>query len=201
MSQSLAQQIRDILRIDLAGRKEVEHCEIALRLDFITRKEKQKMYSTLRDFIKRGEIERVRPGVVRYLWNKKREVHPAVKTRCMNRFIRANRRESISADDLVANCGATMRTAKEHLQLLVRNEIMRRIDMPGNQLAKYRMVNDPGPNMIKNEERAARLRRIRAVKKRALEELDSAADAIARARIALRSMDEAGEKEAADADE
>ncbi len=191
----LSQQIRNILRIELANKEQIEYREIALRLDYVTDREKQKMYAALRGFIRRGEVEHIGRGLIRYAWDRKKEVRPADKTRCMNRFIRANRRESIMVDDLVANCNVTAGTAKNHLRLLVRKEIMRRIDVPGNKPSKYRMIKDPGPKMIKNEEKAASMRRIRAARKRALQELDTAGksfiaatEAIARARIAVDGM-------------
>jgi predicted ArsR family transcriptional regulator len=142
----------------------------------------------MRDFIKRGEVERIRPGVIRYVWKKNKGIRPADKTRCMYRLIRANKRESITVDDLRANCRVSRAAAREYLQLLVRREIMRRIDMPGNQPSKYRMINDPGPNLMKNEDNAAKMRAIRAAKKNTEAAIDQAAQSLIGATQALAQL-------------
>lgn len=160
MPKSFAQRMREIMRDELKGRDEIAIQEIAARFDFVTDKEKRPIYRSIRDFVTRGEVVRVRKGVVRYV-GLKRDVRPADKTRCMWRLIRSNRNENILASDLVSNCKVSVVTAREYLRMLVRRGVLRRIDMPNNQPSKFRMIDDPGPNLVRNEENAEKLRRLR----------------------------------------
>ena len=55
---------------------------------------------------------------------------------------------------------------------------------------KWQMVTDPGPAMPLNDEKAERLRNLRAKKKEALDAMDRAFVAIAEARMAMSEMGE-----------
>lgn len=186
-TKSFAQRMREIMRDELKGREEIAIQEIAARLDLVSDQEKRPVYRTIRDFVKRGEVVRVRTGVIRYR-GLKRDVRPADKTRCMWRLIRSNRNENIMASDLVANCGVSINTAREYLQMMVRREILRRIDMPGNKPSKYRMIDDPGPNLVRNDENAERLRRLRAAQKEAEAALSAAHIAINKGQAVIADM-------------
>ena len=197
MTQSFAGQVREILkRLDKEG--DVTYQAVALELDMITDREKQRLYVTLRDFIKRGECKRVAPGTVRYVYGK--EPRPAKKTRCMFRLIRANRYGTVTAADLMANCGVSAKNARDYLNTLTKRGFTRRIDMPNNQPSKYQLINDPGPDLIRNDANATKLRRLRHAQRKALAQLDladqslkSATDALAQARREVATIEEEGE--------
>ena len=193
---SYAQKVRDIIRIDLAGRDHFGYQEIADALDVVSGKQKKPMYRVIADMIKHGELERVGVNSLRRI---EKDVQPAPKTTCMWRLIRACRSSAITAADLMANCQVSEKTAKEYLQTLLRRGILTRIDRPGNQTSVYRMIisNDPGPAIVRDAEKADRLRAIRAAKKKALEQIDfagksfiAAAQAIAQARMAVNDIEE-----------
>ncbi|GEM_PF-2116179 len=188
MQKSFAQRMRDVMRIDLKGRDEVSYQDIALRLDLVSNKEKQPIYRSMRDFMKRNEVVRLRPGVFRYD-GKKYDPRPATKTHCMYRLIRANRRGTIGVDDLMANCQVEKSTAQEYLRLLVRRGMMRRIPMPKNRPPKYQMIDDPGPNLVKNDENAEKLRRIRGLKTLAREAMDAIQEGLDVAVAAVESIE------------
>lgn len=166
--------VRRVLQ-ELAPQGDISYGDIALKLDLVEDKEKQPLYRILLDFIKRGECAKVGRGVVRHI---KTDPNPAPKTSCMYRFIRANKRGTVTAGDLMAVCGVTKNTASEYLSMLVKRGIVRRINMPGKQPSKYQMIDDPGPNIIKNDANAEKLRRIRAAKKEAIEKMDAAGKAL-----------------------
>ena len=195
----LAAKVREAI-IDLSRAGDISYAEIANRLDLVTDRDKQPVYNTLRDFLKRGECIRVSKGVVRYVPSA--DPSPAKKASCMFRFIRANRNNTLTVSDLMANCKASRNTAREYLQMLTRRGITRRIDMPNNQPAKYQMIHDPGPNMIKNEYNAEKLRRLRQTHGEVLQQiggaelaLSQAAQALEKARKAMSdASDETNEK-------
>ena len=196
MTTSFAGTIREILK-RLAPQGDIAYADIALELDMITKREKQRLYLAMRDFIKRGECVKVAEGVVRYA--RPIDPHPADKTRCMFRLIRANRYNTITIADLVANCGVSEHTASEYLNVLTRHGITRRIGAD-NRTPRFQMIKDPGPNLIKNEENAKKLRRLRQAKKQTLAQLElaeqslkSATDALAQARREVATIEEEGE--------
>lgn len=169
---------------DLAQQGDITHGDIALKLDLVENKEKQPLYRILLDFIKRGECEKVGRGIIRYI---KTDPHPAKKTSCMYRLIRANKSGTVTVGDLMATCGVTKATASEYLGMLTKHGITRRISMPGNQPSKYQMVQDPGPGFVRNDANAEKLRRIRAAKKEALEKMDAAGKALINAAQTIMS--------------
>ena len=168
---------------ELAPTGDISYSEIARQLDFVSDREKQPMYRAIRDFIRRGECVSVGMGAVRYVASN--QPRPARKTNCMYRFIRANRNGVITVDDLVANCNVSENTAREYLKMLTRRAITRRIDMPNNQKAKYRMINDPGPNLVRNDANTEKLRRIRAAQKEVQAQMDLVSAALDSASTAL----------------
>jgi predicted transcriptional regulator len=169
---------------DLAKLGDIKYADVAQRLDMVSDKEKQPLYRILNDFIKRGECEKVRRGVIRHI---KTDPHPAKKTSCMYRLIRANKSGTVTVGDLVATCGVTKKTASEYLGMLTKRGITRRISMPGNHPSKYQMVQDPGPGFVRNDVNAEKLRCIRAAKKEALEKMDDAGKALINAAKTIMS--------------
>jgi predicted transcriptional regulator len=178
-----ATDVRKVLQ-DLAPQGNIPYGDIALKLDLVENKEKQPLYRMLLDFIKRGECEKVGRGVIRYI---KTDPHPAKKTACMYRLIRANKSGTVTAGDLMATCGVTKNTASEYLGMLTKRGITRRIKMPDNHPSKYQMIDDPGPGFVRNDANAEKLRRIRAAKKEALEKMDAAGKALINAAQTIMS--------------
>jgi len=187
MPKPFAQKVREIMQIDLKGREEITYNDIAIRLDMISDKEKRPLYRTMRDFVKRGEVVRVRDGVLSYK-GLERELRPADKTHCMFRLIRANRKSTIMVSDLVANCQVSEIMAREYLRMMVRRGFMRRIDRPNNKPSEYKITYDPGPNLVRNEENAEKLRRLREKQKEADAALTAAQIAINKGRAAIADM-------------
>ncbi len=168
---------------ELAPQGNVRYEDIALKLDLVSNEDKRPLYKILLDFIKRGECVKVGCGTISYI---KTDPHPAQKASCMYRLIRANKNGTITANDLVGNCGVSKRTAIEYLGMLVNRGICRRIDIP-QQHSKYQMIYDPGPGLVRNDANAERLRRIRAAKKEALQKMDEAGKALVDATQAFMS--------------
>ena len=181
MTESFAGQIRQAL-IKLAPRGEIAYQEIVDELGIVIYKDKQRIYLAMRDFIKRGECEKIAPGVVRY--TRPIDPHPAVKTRRMYRFIRANRNGTVTIADVVANCNVSESTASEYLNLLTRRGITRRLGAD-NRSPRFQMIHDPGPGLVRNEANAEKMRRLRHIKKQALEQLDLAGQTLVQATTAL----------------
>ena len=169
-----AKDVRNALQ-ELSSQGNIKYADIALKLDLVEDKEKQPLYKILFDFLRQGECEKVGRGIIRYI---KTDPHPAPKTSCMYRFIRACKTGTVTANDLAGNCGVSTRTATEYLSMLANRGICRRINPPHKHPAKYQMINDPGPGLVKNDANAEKLRRIRAVKKEALEKMDEAGQAL-----------------------
>jgi hypothetical protein len=92
-------------------------------------------------------------------------------------------------DDMVANCGVSVHTAREYLQMMTRHGITRRIKMPGNQPVRFQMIKDPGPGVVRNDTNSKKCARQRQAQKEALAQLDLAAAAVERARQAFTDID------------
>jgi len=189
MAKKFAQQIRDIMRIDLKDWDEFTCEDIALRMDLLPGKPRKPIYRAMPDFIKRGEVVRIRTGVFSYR-GKGYSGRSADKTRCMYRLIRANRRSAITVNDLIANCGVSKVTAQEYLCMLANRGVMRRIKTPSNQPYKYRMIQDPGPNLLRNEANAEKLKRLREAKALAEAALSSVRESLDRAVAAVAAIEE-----------
>ena len=83
----------------------------------------------------------------------------------MFRLIRANRRETITVSDLMANCDVAKTTAREYLAMMVKRGILRAIKPAAVNLPyRYQMIDDPGPNLIRNEEKTEKQRLLREAK-------------------------------------
>ncbi|BBO78599.1 hypothetical protein DSCW_60160 [Desulfosarcina widdelii] len=189
MAKTFAQQIRDIMRIDLKDRETFTYDDIALRLDMVSGGERRRLYKAMLDFLKRGEVVRIKPGLLSYR-DREYEVRPADKTRCMFKLIRANRSGSVTINDLVANCRVTKSTAREYLRVLVKRGVLRRIERPGLAPAKFMMIHDPGPNLLRNEANAEKLKRLREAKALAEEALSSVRESLDRAVAAVAAIEE-----------
>ena len=139
-----------------------------------------KMRQAMRDLAKAGEFEHMGKGVYKIL--QKPLGKPQIQE-VMWRVLRARR--TVTLADMEELAGAAPTYATEWLKMLSRRKIVRHLKN-GN----WQMVKDPGPTMPLNDEKAERLRRLRAKKKEALEAMDRAFMAIAEARMAMSEMEE-----------
>ncbi len=188
---TFAQRVRDTMRENLSGR-EFTHQDVAAHLDLVSDEEKQPLYAVMRDFKKRGEIICVRKGVFKYAHGI--EIRPAQVQRRMWSLLRSMR--TVTVDDLVALAQASEHYVREFLQLLVRQGIVRHIAAPNNKPGKWQMIADP-IKMPRNKDKAAKLQALRDAKKRAMVEINQAAQsmvgataALARLKTALDNMPE-----------
>lgn len=157
MKDTLAEKIRTVLQELGAGGKEVIIQEAAPHplLDMVFDIDKRPLYNTLCDMMKTGEVERIRPGVYKYIGRIKSPEMQEI----MWKILRA--RKSLSVEDLQEISGASENYTKEWLQMLARRKIVRK-----NKNSTYTMIKDPVLLPL-NEEKAAKLRRLRKEKKAA----------------------------------
>jgi predicted transcriptional regulator of viral defense system len=145
-----------------------------------TYEQRRQVRSVVADMCKSGELERVGEGVYRLLQR------PAGKPQIqevMWRVLRARR--TVTLADMEELAGAAPTYATEWFKMLSRRKIVRHL-----KNGSWQMVKDPGPTMPLNDEKAERLRKMRAKKKEALACMDRAFVAIAEARMAMSEMEE-----------
>jgi len=150
------------------------------QVDVRSYNEKRKVRSVIGDLCRAGEIEVVGAGVYRLV--SRPQGKPQIQE-VMWRVLRARR--TVTLADMEELAGASPAYATEWLQMLARRKIVRHLKN-GN----WQMVTDPGPTMPLNDEKAERLRNLRAKKKEALDAMDRAFMAIAEARMAMSEMEE-----------
>ena len=164
--------------------------KLALALDLIPGDDKRPLHATIKDMLRREEIERISPGVYAYrgLDQKKPDIKSA-----MWAVIRMKR--AVTIDDLEELSSAARADAKEFLNMLARRGCVEKITRSGRGL--YRLIEDPGPETPMDTKKAEKLRRIRESKKRALAEIDragemlmTASQALVAARMIVNDLDE-----------
>lgn len=155
-----------------------------------TRAEHKKMVNAVHEMRKTGEIESVIRG--RYCYRGRKKQFRKDK---MWRVIRAKR--TFTLDDLAELSGASRLYCKEFVALLIRREVVKKISKPGVP-AVYRLVEDPGPALAPDRDKAEKLREIRARQKlragveRMIEEMKSFEREI---RAVRETLLESGEEE------
>lgn len=168
MKETFAGTVREVLKEFGAGGKEIVIQDAAWdpRLDLVFDKDKRPLYIAVRDMLRAGEIERVRPGVYKYIG---RMTSPEMQE-IMWKVLRSQKTRTI--EDLQQMAGASENYTKEWLRMLIRRKMVRK-----NKNGTYTLFRDPGPIPPLNEEKAAKLRRIRREKKKAaLESIDKIAN-------------------------
>jgi len=155
------EKVREQIKILGADGREVANSELAVALDLVSHKDKRGMYRALADMRKHGEVKRCRPGVYIYI------VRPKTKDELRQKIWRVIRdRRIVTVDDLVELTGASERYATEFVQMLIRREIVRRIDDPHRRRkSKYQLIKDP-VIMPVNEDNAKKLKKLRKQKKK-----------------------------------
>ena len=153
----LAGRVREAMHSLGASGRPVESAALAVKLDMVSNKEKQTLYRVLGDFVKSGEITRIRRGVYLYNANNK----PPQLQEIMWRYLRA--KKTVKIDDLVEISGASRDYAAEWVFMLERRKIVEKIRLGGAR--KYRLISDP-VIMPKDEAKAEKLKKLRKQKKR-----------------------------------
>jgi len=153
-------------RMRKAGRRlqEFGPGELADASDCRTYKERKQAKNTIRDFMRRGEMERIARGRYRYVEQKRKRT----LTDVIWHLVRSHRR--FTTDEIERLSGAARATVREYLACLVGYGYLRR---QGWQ--RWQMINDPGPDTPVNWAKCARLKRVRREKK---EGRRQAADAV-----------------------
>ena len=156
MKETFADKVRAGIREMSAGGREFSVSELALqKLDLLTDSEKRPVRAAIRDFVKAGELERVRPGVYRTV--KRAKVKPELQ-QVMWDILRF--RKKVTIEDLVELAGASAGYAEEWLGNLSRWGVVRQGGKPGT----WQMIADP-VEMPKNDRKAERLRELRLRKR------------------------------------
>ena len=153
-----------------------------------TYKDKKRVRNAILELYQAGELERI--GNAIYRLREQPPGKPQIQE-IMWKILRARR--TVTLEDMEELAGASPTYATEWLQMLSRRKIVRHLKNgnPSTKTAgKWQMVTDPGPAMPLNDEKAERLRNLRAKKKEALDAMDRAFVAIAEARMAMSEMGE-----------
>ena len=148
------------------------------RVDVRAYKERRQVRLAVAELCKSRELYRWGEGTYRLLQQPPGK--PQIQE-VMWRILRARR--TVTLADMEELAGASPTYATEWLQMLSRRKIVRHLKNGG-----WQMVTDPGPTVPLNDEKAERLRNLRAKKKEALECMDRAFVAIAEARMAMSEM-------------
>jgi predicted transcriptional regulator of viral defense system len=144
--------------------------------------------------VKGGELVRVKPG--RYRWRGGLS-GPSNQKQVMWRVLRA--RKLVTAPDLMELAGAGFEYACEFLQRLEKQGAVQQVGkVKAGEYRKYRLVNDPGPELPRDYDKAEYLRRRREQQKAALAKLDEvyagALDVMQKAAAARLAVSEIGEE-------
>ena len=164
MKETLAGRVREAARDLGAGDKTFTVDDLADRIGTKTYAEKDPIRSTLRDFRRRGEVVRVAPGV--YNYRGKQGGKPEIQE-VMWRLLRSRR--TVTVEDLQEMAEAEESYVLEWLRMLIRRGIVRESG------GSYQMIKDT-VEMPRNDEKAERLRRLRAKWKAVKETVDEVFD-------------------------
>jgi len=154
--QSFAKTVCDTLKeAARTGGGEVAVAELSCLLWLQTRKEHKRLLNTLSDLTRGGKVIRVRQGV----YAEATTTAPPAKREVMWRLLKMRRR--VTVDDLVELAGVSLDYAREWLAILVKREVVRKIQEPGGM---WVLINDSA-EMPVDDDKAAVLRLLRVQKK------------------------------------
>lgn len=160
--------------------------EIAAALDLVFDVDKEPMYRAMRDFVRRGEVERLSTGVYRYIGTTSKTFSAEARERIW-KAIRAAR--AFTLDELVRVSGAGKTYCREYLNILMRHgAVVNATKKP--QEGYYRLIKDLGPALPEHDN-AAKLRALRQKRREALAAVTAAQLALVKAQQALEDGDEA----------
>lgn len=162
------------------------YADIYSTAELVSNTEEEQMRNTMRDFIKRGEILRIKPGLFRYVGRKK-DRQQVEKRKVMWNILKMRR--TVSVADLQEMAGVTLEYAREWLRGLERRDIVCKIkNGAASNPCKWRLLKDL-TEMPEDEERKAKYRQIRRQKKKTLAGvLDSIQAGIDKARTLVEEI-------------
>lgn len=138
------------------------YADISSTADLRSTLEEKKMRSTVKDFLKRGEMARIAPGVFRYVGQKK-DNKITEKRRVMWNLLKMMR--TVTVEDLQELAEVTYDYALEWLRMLVRREIVRKIEPEKPSLpCKWQLIKELA-EMPEDEAQKEKYREIRRQKK------------------------------------
>ena len=180
MKETFAGRVRDACQYLGAYGNDIALQQLYDKVGVQTYEQRRQVRSVVADLCKSGELVRWGEGIYRVL--QKPPGKPQIQE-VMWRVLRARR--TVTLADMEELAGAAPTYATEWFKMLARRKIVRHL-----KNRSWQMVKDPGPTMPLNDEKAERLRNLRAKKKEALECMDRAFVAIAEARMAMSEMEE-----------
>lgn len=181
--ESFAKTVLDTtLALAAKGNGEVSCGDISSALFIQTRLDHKRLLNTLSDLSRAGKVVRVRQGV----YAEAATAAEPDKREVMWRLLKMRRR--VTVDDLVEMAGVSRDYAREWLLILVRREVARKIQEPG-KAGLWVLINDSA-EMPLDENKAARLRKIRLKKKYVMSRLDNISNALGEIRQILQTMEE-----------
>jgi hypothetical protein len=146
----------------------------------------------VRYLIESGEMVRVKPGWFNWQWKKPGQ--PQIQE-VMWRVLRA--RKAVTVPDLMELAGATKEYAGEFLRRLKKQGVIQELNRLDGIWVRFRLVDDPGPELPKNEAKGDYLRNRRMKHKAALAAIDGMylkahelMQATAQARVAVSELEE-----------
>ena len=151
--------------------------QLSVEACLLTRDEEKKMSSVVSDLVKAGEMQRVDRGVYLYLGKPGKKELP-LKDQMRNLL---KIKGSVTLEEL-QELGAAENYAKEWLQMLARRGVVVK-----HANGRHELIADM--TIPENDEKAERLRRLRAKKKKAIASaLDTANAALEKARLELNGL-------------
>lgn len=146
---TVASQIREAAK----SLYEFSPADIADAINLQTFRDRRRIKNMLRDFLRRGEMERIAPG--RYRYNGK--AAPRTKMDIIWHLIRSHRR--FTAAELERLSGAKRNTVREYLRCL---QALGYLAKRNQEI--WALVDDPGPETPANTAKCEKLKRIRRQK-------------------------------------
>lgn len=182
--ESFAKSVLDMtLALAAKGDGEASCGDVSSALFIKTRLEHKRLLNTFCDLYRTGKLRRIRQGV--YGPVDQQNAQPD-KREVMWRLLKMRRR--LTVDDLVELAGVSRNYAREWLQILVKREVVRKIQDPGKS-GLWVLINDSA-EMPVDDSKAERLRTIRKQKKQQITvRLDAIGTALGEIRTILNDMD------------
>jgi hypothetical protein len=176
MKETFAGKIRQAAKDLGHGGESFTTRALSVKANLKTRKEEKRMLNALRDFVKAGEVQRVSLGVYVYLGKQRKDL--PLKDQMRN-YLKI--KKVVTIEEL-QELGAAETYAREWLQMLMRRGV---VADRGN--GRFELIAEMA--VPENEEKAERLRKLRAVRKAEIAAaLDEMSEALGRVRQALTEI-------------
>lgn len=171
------------LELASAGNNEVHCGDVAKALSAKSRVERKRCLNTLSELAIDGKLNRIRQGVYSPVSGLKK----LDKREVMWRLLRMRRR--ITVEDLIEMAEVRPVYAREWLQMLVKHEVVRKIQPQPGKPAVWILIKDTKVMPV-DEEKAAKLRALRKKQAAITEQLGVIDQALSSVRNILQTMEE-----------